>query len=247
MTIDWWTLAIQTVNVVILIWLLQRFFWQPVAAMIEQRRTTTQNTLAEAQAKRTEAATALAEIERTRAGIASERDAILKAAQETAEQMQASRLDEAKKAVASMEATAKLAIAKEYDAADKAWEARSGFLAMDIAKRLASRLDGPVVQAAFLDWLLREIRRLPDATRQAVAATGKPLEAISATPLEAPEQERYREKIGQAFGVPSQVSFKVDPALIAGIELHGAHLLVSNSWRADLAQIMADIAHADKH
>ena len=38
MTIDWWTLGIQTVNVVILIWLLGRFFWRPVAAMIEQRR-----------------------------------------------------------------------------------------------------------------------------------------------------------------------------------------------------------------
>jgi len=29
MTIDWWTLGIQTVNVVILIWLLERFFWRP--------------------------------------------------------------------------------------------------------------------------------------------------------------------------------------------------------------------------
>jgi F-type H+-transporting ATPase subunit b len=38
MTIDWWTLAIQTVNVVILIWLLERFFWRPVAAMIEARQ-----------------------------------------------------------------------------------------------------------------------------------------------------------------------------------------------------------------
>jgi F-type H+-transporting ATPase subunit b len=37
MTIDWWTLGIQAVNVIILVWLLARFFWRPVAAMIEQR------------------------------------------------------------------------------------------------------------------------------------------------------------------------------------------------------------------
>ena len=42
MTIDWWTLGIQTVNVIILIWLLGRFFWRPVAAMIEQRRAAAQ-------------------------------------------------------------------------------------------------------------------------------------------------------------------------------------------------------------
>ena len=49
MTIDWWTLGIQTVNVVILIWLLERFFWRPVAAMIEQRRATAQRILDEAE------------------------------------------------------------------------------------------------------------------------------------------------------------------------------------------------------
>ena len=35
MTIDWWTLGLQAVNVAVLIWLLGRFFWKPVAAMIE--------------------------------------------------------------------------------------------------------------------------------------------------------------------------------------------------------------------
>jgi F-type H+-transporting ATPase subunit b len=30
-TIDWWTLGLQAVNVLILIWLLGYFFWRPVA------------------------------------------------------------------------------------------------------------------------------------------------------------------------------------------------------------------------
>ncbi len=38
MSIDWWTLGFQTVNVAILIWLLGHFFWKPVAAMIEAER-----------------------------------------------------------------------------------------------------------------------------------------------------------------------------------------------------------------
>ena len=28
MTIDWWTLGLQTINVAILVWLLKRFFWR---------------------------------------------------------------------------------------------------------------------------------------------------------------------------------------------------------------------------
>src|SRR5271167_995647 len=103
MTIDWWTLGIQTVNVVILVWLLGRFFWRPVAGMIEQRRATAQRTLTEAEAKRSEATAALAEIARTRAGFAQEREAILTAAHEAAEQARTARLAEAAKAATALE------------------------------------------------------------------------------------------------------------------------------------------------
>ena len=57
MTIDWWTLGFQTVNVAVLVWLLQRFFWRPVAAMIEQRRSVTaRRSPSAARPRRTEAA-----------------------------------------------------------------------------------------------------------------------------------------------------------------------------------------------
>src|SRR5580698_7878214 len=107
MTLSWWTLGIQTVNVVILIWLLGRFFWRPVAAMIEQRRATAQRIVTEAEVKRSEATAALAGIERTRAGFAGEREAILAAAHEAAEQERATRLAEAEKEARSMEAVTK--------------------------------------------------------------------------------------------------------------------------------------------
>ncbi len=92
MTIDWWTLGLQTVNVAVLVWLLQRFFWRPVAAMIELRRDTTRKALAEAEATKGRANTALAEIEKTRAGFAKERETILVAAHDAAEQAGAARL-----------------------------------------------------------------------------------------------------------------------------------------------------------
>ena len=38
MRIDWWTLAFQTINVLILIWILSQFLFRPVVAIIEQRQ-----------------------------------------------------------------------------------------------------------------------------------------------------------------------------------------------------------------
>ena len=246
MTLSWWTLGIQTVNVAILIWLLGRFFWRPVAAMIEQRRAMAQRIVAEAEAKRGEATAALAEIERTRDGFAQEREAILSKAHEAAEQERATRLAEAEKEARSLEDAMKTTIAREKQAVDKAWAERASRLAVDIAERLAARLDGPAVRAAFLDWLVKEIRALPAPARQAAAAEGVTLEATSATALVPADQDRYREQIGAAFGVHPQIVFKADSALIAGLELQGPHFVVSNSWRADLTKILSGLTHDNR-
>jgi len=246
MTIDWWTLGIQAVNVVILIWLLARFFWRPVAAMIEQRRATAQQVLVEAETKRSLATDALAEIERTRAGFETEREAVIAAAQEAVEKARMALLASAEKEVAALKASARTAIEKERDAAEAAWAERANALAVEIARRLVARLDGPVVSAAFLDWLLQEIRLLPAPVRDAAALNGAILEATSAAAIGSADQERYRTLIGEAFGSGPQIAFKVDPTLIAGLELRGPHFVVANSWRADLAKILADLAHDKK-
>lgn len=246
MTIDWWTLGIQTVNVLILVWLLARFFWRPVAAMIEQRRAAAQKTLAEAEAKRKEATEVLAGIERTRAGFDKEREAIIAAAHQTAERASRELLAAAAKEAAALSVSATAAITKERDAVAAAWTERANRLAVDIASRLAARLDGPIVSAVFLDWLLQEIRALPDSVRGAMAAESVVLDAISAQPIDPADQERYQKSIREAFGAHPQIAFKVDTALIAGLELRGPHFVVNNSWRADLNKILADLAH-DNH
>ena len=80
MSIDFGTLALQAVNVLILIWLLQRFFWRPVAAIIAQRRAAAQAMLDDAAKRQAEAEAQMAGIEQVRAGFAQERAAILAAA-----------------------------------------------------------------------------------------------------------------------------------------------------------------------
>ena len=245
MAINWWTLGFQTVNVLILVWLLQHFFWRPVSAMIELRRTTVQKGVDDAEALRTKAAAALADVEKTRAGFAAERDKVLADAHKAAADAHAASLDDAGKQAAALLNAAKESVAKEEADASQAWASRSSQLAVDIAGRLAHRLDGAAVQAAFLDWLVTAIQALPADQRQ--AAGGSALEAVSAAALSPADQARTGALIGQAFGSGGalpHIAFKVDPALIAGLELHGDHFTVGNSWRADLAAILAEPAHA---
>lgn len=199
--------------------------------------------LADAEASRNQATSELAEIERTRQGFGKEREAIIAGAQEAAEKARAGILSSAAKQAAELEVSAKTVIEKEREAADKVWAERANRLAIEIAGRLVARLGNQAVNAAFLDCLLSEIEKQPVSVRSNIAANGAALEVVSGTPIEPAEQENYRRLIGEAFGVHPQLSFRVDPALIAGLELHGPHLVINNSWRADLANILADLNH----
>ena len=244
MTIDWWTLGFQAVNVVILVWLLQRFFWRPVAAMIEQRRSITDKALADAKAAQDTATAALANIAATQAGFGRERDAILAAAHAEAETAGKTMLDAAAKEAAAHAAAAAAATLAEHDADEAAWAGRASELAVQIAGRLASRLQGPAVSSVFLDWLVSSIQAMPAPEREAAVADAGGFEAVTAGPLAPAEQEQARNAIALAFGAPPQMTFRTDPALVAGIELHGPHFALSNSWRADLGQILGDLRHA---
>ena len=241
MTIDWWTLGFQTVNVVILVWLLQHFFWRPIAAMIEQRRSTTEKALADGKAAQDKAAAAMADIAATRAGFAHEHDAILTAAHAEAEKAGKATLDAATKEAEAHTAAATAAILAEHDADEAAWTGRASDLAVLIAGRLAARLQGPAVSRAFLDWLVSSIQAMPAPARQEAAQADGGFEAVSAAALAPDEQEHARSLIAKAFGAEPKLTFRTDPALIAGIELNGPHVALSNSWRADLGQILKDV------
>jgi F-type H+-transporting ATPase subunit b len=242
MTIEWWTVGLQAVNVTILVWLLARFFWRPVAGMIGERQAAAIRVLAEAEAKRSEANNALVEIERIRSGFDREREEIIVAAHEAGEHERKALLASAANEVATLEAAAKIGIEKERHAVEQAWVERASRLAIEIARRLVSRLERSAAGAAFLDVLLREIRALPEPVRKAMAEDGVVLEAVSATPVQPADQQHLGQLIAEAFGAHPEVTFREDPELIAGLELHGPHLVIKNSWRADLAKILADLS-----
>lgn len=238
MSIDWWTLGLQALNVLILIWLLARFFWRPVAGMIEQRRAAAQTLLDEAATKRAAAEAALAEITKTRAGFAQEREAILATAKAEATTARAALLAEAGKEAETLQHAAQEAMDAAQQAASQSWRDHASRLAVDIAARLAARLQGEAVQAAFLESLLSEIRALPGAARQAPA-----LDVFSATEIPPAAQTSIAAQITAALGTAPQLTFQTEPTLIAGLELRGAHLSIKNSWRADLDRILQDLTH----
>ncbi len=237
MSFDPWTLGFQAVNVLVLVWLLHRFFWKPVAAMIADRQARAAGLLQDAAAKRTEADEALAEVTSLRKDIAAERDAILTAARQEADAARAVSVAQARAEIDALNETAKAARVRAAEVLKKTAMGDAQNLAITIAGQLAARLDGPSIDATFQGWLMAGLSDLPTTDRAALARAE--LEVVSAREQDSAAQERIAAAISQVLGAPASLTFRADPALISGLELHSPHFSLRNSWRADLARIAA--------
>jgi F-type H+-transporting ATPase subunit b len=252
MHIDWWTLALQTVNVLILIWILARFFFRPIADIIAKRQDETNKLFADAEAARKQAAAARSDAEKARAEVAAERDRLLAEAQKSAQSEKAKLLQQASQDVAKLRRESEAAIARDRAAAEQQVIDHASTLSLDIARRLLERLPANLALDAFLAALCGEIGKLPPEARAGFAAattSGRPIEVVTPAPLSENETSQVRDALKQAFGQEFPLTFRSDPKLLAGIELQGHNVILRNSWCADLERIREELSrerHTDE-
>ncbi|MDX2485692.1 MAG: F0F1 ATP synthase subunit delta [Pseudodonghicola sp.] len=244
MTIDWWGLGLQAVNVLILVWLLGRVFWQPVAGAIARRQEMAQAMLDEGKTAQAKAEAALQDVTTTRAGMAQERENILAEARATAEAAKKVALTEAQAKADTLMAAAKTMIARETETARKENAALASELSVDIAEKLLDRLNTPLVQSAFLAQLVEAIKGMSAPDRAALVKTTADLSLVTATDLAEAEKTRIGHEVAEALGGTPKLQFVTDPDLIAGLELRSAHFVLKNSWRADLERILKELKDA---
>jgi F-type H+-transporting ATPase subunit b len=244
MTLDWWGLGLQAINVLILVWLLSRVFWRPIAGAITRRQDAAQAMLEEGKTAQAKADAALAEVVETRAGIAAERETILVEAKAAADKVAKATLKDAQTKADSLIAAARTAIERDRNTARKENATRAAELSVEIAARLLGRFNTPAVQATFLAQLVEAIADMSASDRAALIASADDIEIITATNPEDAESARIERVVKDALGGTPNVRLVTDPDLIAGLELHSAHFVLHNSWRADLENILKEVEDA---
>lgn len=238
MTIDWWTLALQTVNFLVLVWILARFFFRPVSAIVAHRQAAAAKVLADAEATHELADRAKADGERARAEIKAERERLLAEARAEADRERARIIADAADAARLTGAEAAAAIARERMTMEAGLVDRIRSLALEIARRLLDRLPPAATLDGFVQALCEQVPALQPATRAVFAsANDGEVDVVTATALSREEIDLVRGALERAFGAPLTLSFHADPAVIAGIELHSRHAFIKSSWREDLDRI----------
>jgi F-type H+-transporting ATPase subunit b len=244
MRIDWWTLGLQTVNVLILIVILARFLFRPVIAIMDERRAEAAKILDDAKAEQARAIAAREAAKTESDRIAASRNAVLKqAAEEAAVQREAAiatAKEEADKVRSASETELRWARAVEEAAASD----RSARLAVDVARKLMARLPDSARVDGFIDGLAMAMTSLPQASRDSFAVADKPM-LTAPRPLTAAETEACHDALARALGRPVDFAVRVDPAVIAGLELETSHAVVRNSFREDLKRIAEELTRHD--
>jgi F-type H+-transporting ATPase subunit b len=245
MRIDWWTLGFQTVNVLVLVWLLSRFLFKPVAKIVADRQQAASALMRDATAARDaaerdrqQAADAAAALDTQRAGRLSDASA-------DAERLHASLLAAARTEADALRVAAADGIATMRRNASQADAARAAGFALEIASRLLARLPPDALVAGFIDPLADAVRALPEEDRRQLGLRRDPLRLIAPRALSDDEQARCRAALSAALGYDAALRIDVDPSLIAGLELDARYAIVRNSFRCDLAAVKAELLSDD--
>jgi F-type H+-transporting ATPase subunit b len=233
MHLDPWTLALQTINVLVLVWLLAHFLFRPVSAIIAERRLAADALMGDAEAARAKVAAEAAGLAQQRQGLANEGERIVAAARNEAEAERAAMMRQAEEAAVQLRADAQQAIARDQQSMRESLEHEAANLAVTIASRLLERLPAHTLNRAFLEGLAEVLATHPSRA----ALLNAPIEVRSAAPLDATSQADCRAMLEHLIGGTPKLNFRTDPSLLAGIELASPDTVIRNTWQADLERI----------
>ncbi len=257
MHIDGWTILLQAVNFLILVWLLRRFLYRPVLAVIAERQAATERARNEAEAARQAAEDARRALEDQRAALPAERDRLIAAARTEAEAERAALLDRAQAEADHALDEARARLAEERAQALGALQRHAADLGTQLAARLLQDAPARSLTRPLLDEACAAVEALPADQRHALTdgvGTGVDAEAgseavpvrlASAVPLPDGDAAHARDRLAAALGRPVALELAEDPSLIAGVELHFAHSVVRRSWKQTLAEAREEMIRHD--
>lgn len=219
MQIDWWTIALQSVNFAVLAWLLHRFLYRPVMGLADRRRQEVKTAFDEAAEALTDAESARRDFERRRAALEAERLGILDAAHAEALTDREQVVEEAQqRAVAvAKEAAARLEQEREDSLHDL--QERSIDLGTAVATRLLSAVASVSLCESYLDHAERHLAELSEHELADLTGADPTVTVATAPALDPPAREQWTQRLRRHLGDEVRFDFQGDPALIAGVEL----------------------------
>lgn len=223
MLIDWFTVVAQTINFLILVWLLKRFLYQPILDAIDAREQRIAQELADAEAQKAEARQERDEFERKNQEFTKEREALVSQMKNEISVKRQKLLDDAHQAADAVSAKRHEALKREQQTLGEEIRRRAQDQVFSITRKALHDLADTGLEASITNIFTRRVRELNGTAKQeladALATSSDPPRVRTAFELPAELKESIRQALNETFAADVPVGFETAPDVIAGIEL----------------------------
>jgi F-type H+-transporting ATPase subunit b len=247
MEFEWTTFALEVLNFLVLVWLLKRFFYRPVLAVIEARRAETAKTLADAEAVRCEAEILKSEYQARLADADKDRAAAKAKLDEEIAAEQVLRLAALEEKIATERKRREAVEERKRGELELALGRQALSGAARFATRLLERLACPELEAKLADFALSELATQAPAKLEALAlALREPQASIrvtSAYPLDEARRAAFTQALGQLAGRPLTFEFSEDATLKAGVCIMAGSWVLMANLRDELGFFVGTLNH----
>lgn len=223
MLIDWFTVAAQIVNFLILVWLLKRFLYQPILDAIDAREKRIATELADADARRAEAQKERDEFQRKNEIFDQQRVALLSQAADEAKAERQRLLGEARQAADALRTKQIQTLSNDIHNLNQTisrWTQQEVFA---IARKALNDLATTSLEERMGEVFIRRLRALDDQAKEdfskALKTASGPALVRSAFDLPVEQRTAVQNALNETFSADIHVKFEVAPDLVSGIEL----------------------------
>ena len=233
MNLDPLTFALEILNFLVLIWLLQRFLYKPIKAAVAQRQATLEQGLKDAQLREQNAAALEREYLHKIDDWQVEQNRQQQELQNQMARERESALEKVRDAANAEKARLQLLLEQDRAALEQHTREQAATAALQLTGRMLQRLAGEELDQALVNLLVEEMRQLPeqdkDGLRSALARHNDQITVVSARPLAESRVEQIRQALSQLASTDIQITTTIDPALISGLRVTvGARILHAN-------------------
>lgn len=235
MLIDWFTVAAQALNFLVLMGLMKRFLYKPVLHAIDEREKQVTAKLADAEAKQAEARRERDAFQKKSEDLELQRATLLSQATDEARVERQRLIDEAQQEVEASGVRQQKAMRNDAEELGQMVRRRVQQEVFAIARSALGELATASLEERAVEVFTRRLREMKGPAKadlgEALKAASAPAIVRSAFELPAPQRGALQRALNEAFSVQVQLRFETAPSMIGGVELsaNGQKL----SWSID--------------
>ena len=223
MLIDWFTVGAQTLNFVILVWLMKHFLYKPILHAIDEREKRIAAELADAAAKKAEAQKERDDFEHKNEEFDQQRSVLMSKAKGEVKAERQRLIEEARQAANDLSSKRQEALRNDAHNLNQAISRRTQQEVFAIARKVLTDLATTSLEERMGDVFTRRLRELNGEAKESLAKGLKtaidPALVRSAFDLPPEQCAAIQNALNEIFAAEIHVRFETAPDLVSGIEL----------------------------